>query len=152
MGSTAQLRVCKASSIQKILAPVRRQKGVGHTKLEEGELGARLQMNGFPRVILEGGVVSGDSLAAVHVDSGAHLSFTFPEAPPRRLVGGRAVAYLPGPLGAGPAGVHDAFGAGASNGRGDTHCRTPGRPPGACPPLGSGSSPFSITKRSSHRL
>ena len=50
-----------------VLAPVRAEEGVGHTKLEDGELGARLEVEGFPDVKLEGGVVSGDSLAAVHV-------------------------------------------------------------------------------------
>ena len=71
-------------------------------------------VEGFPDVKLEGGVISGDSFAAVHVDSGAHPFLTSPEAPPRRLLGACAVAYLPGPLGAGPPGVHDAFGAGAA--------------------------------------
>ena len=97
-----------------VLASVRRQKGVGHTKLEDGELGARLEVEGFLDVKLEGGVVSGDSLAAVHVDSGAHPFLTSPEAAPRRLVGGRAVADLPDPLREGPPGLHDAFGAGAA--------------------------------------
>ena len=97
-----------------VLAAVRAEEGVGHTKLEDGELGARLEVEGFPDVKLEGGVVSGDSLAAVHVDSGAHPFLTSPEATPRRLLGACAVADLPGPLGAGPPGVHDAFGAAAA--------------------------------------
>ena len=31
-----------------VLAPVRAEEGVGHTKLEDGELGARLEVEGFP--------------------------------------------------------------------------------------------------------
>ena len=94
-----------------VLAPVRAEEGVGHTKLEDGELGARLEVEGFPDVKLEGGVVSGDSLAAVHVDSGAHPFLTSPEATPRRLLGACAV---PDPLRAGPPGLHDCLAAGAA--------------------------------------
>ena len=97
-----------------VLAPVRAEEGVGHTKLEDGELGARLEVEGFPDVKLEGGVVSGDSLAAVHVDSGAHPFLTSPEATPRRLLGACAVADLPDPLRAGPPGLHDCLAAGAA--------------------------------------
>ena len=96
-----------------VLASVRRQKGVGHTELEDGELGPRLEVKGFPDVKLEGGVVSGDSLAAVDIDRSRHPFPLAPETPPRRLLGA-CVADLPGPLGAGPAGVHDAVGAGAA--------------------------------------
>ena len=97
-----------------VLAPVRAEEGVGHTKLEDGELGARLEVEGFPDVKLEGGVVSGDSLAAVHIDSGAHPFLTSPEATPRRLLGACAVADLPDPLRAGPPGLHDCLAAGAA--------------------------------------
>ena len=97
-----------------VLAPVRAEEGVGHTKLEDGELGARLEVEGFPDVKLEGGVVSGDSLAAVHVDSGAHPFLTSPEAAPRRLLGACAVTDLPGPLREGPPGLHDCLAAGAA--------------------------------------
>ena len=97
-----------------VLAPVRAEEGVGHTKLEDGELGARLEVEGFPDVKLEGGVVSGDSLAAVHVDSGAHPFLTSPKPTPRRLLGACAVADLPDPLRAGPPGLHDCLAAGAA--------------------------------------
>ena len=97
-----------------VLASVRAEEGVGHTKLEDGELGPRLEMNGFPDVKLEGGVVSGDSLPAVDIDRSRHPFPLAPETPPRRLLGACAATDLPGPLGAGPAGVHDAVGAGAA--------------------------------------
>ena len=97
-----------------VLAPVRRQEGVGHTKLENGELGPGLQVDGLPDVELEGGVVSGDSLSAVHVDSGAHPFLKSPEAAPRRLLGACAVTDLPGPLREGPPGLHDCLAAGAA--------------------------------------
>ena len=71
-------------------------------------------MDGFPDVKLEGGVVSGDSLTAVHVDSGAHPFLTSPEAAPRRLLGACAVTDLPGPLREGPPGLHDCLAAGAA--------------------------------------
>ena len=96
-----------------VLASVRRQKGVGHTELEDGELGARLEVKGLADVKLEGGVVSGDSLPAVDIDRSRHPFPLAPETPPRRLLG-TCVTDLPGPLGAGPAGVHDAVGAGAA--------------------------------------
>ena len=89
-------------------APVRAEEGVGYSELEHGELGARLQVEGFPDVHLEARIVPRDALPGVHVYGAAHLSFTTaPEASTRRLVGGRAVAYLPHPLRVGPPGVHD---------------------------------------------
>ena len=97
-----------------VLASVRAEEGVGHTELEDGELGARLEVKGLADVKLEGGVVSGDSLAAIHIDRCRHPFPFAPETPPRRLLGACAVTDLPGPLGAGPAGVHDAVGAGAA--------------------------------------
>ena len=96
-----------------VLASVRAEEGVGHTELEDGELGARLEVKGLADVKLEGGVVSGDSLAAIHIDRSRHPFPLAPETPPRRLLGA-CVTDLPGPLGAGPAGVHDAVGAGAA--------------------------------------
>ena len=97
-----------------VLASVRAEEGVSHTELEDGELGPRLEVKGLADVKLEGGVVSGDSLPAVDIDRSRHPFPLAPETPPRRLLGACAVTDLPGPLGAGPAGVHDAVGAGAA--------------------------------------
>ena len=83
-----------ASGVE-VLAPVRAEEGVGHTKLEDGELGARLEVEGFPDVKLEGGVVSGDSLAAVHVDSGAHPFLTSGSTRPCRPSTGRCCRSEP---------------------------------------------------------
>ena len=97
-----------------IEAAVRAEEGVGHAELQHREPGARLQVEGLPDVKLKRAIVTGCAFATVDVDRCRHPFLTPPEAPPRRLVGGRGVADLPGPVGAGPAGVHDPLGAGAA--------------------------------------
>ena len=89
-----------------VLASVRAEEGVGHTELEDGELGARLEVKGLADVELEGGVVPRDALSAIDIDRSRHPFPFAPETPPRRLVGG--LADLPHPLRVGqPAWVHD---------------------------------------------
>ena len=89
----------------KVPASVRGQEGVGDAKLEDRELGTRLEVEGFPDVEFEAAVVPRDSLPRVHIDCYRH-PFLTPETPPRRLLGG--LADLPHPLRVGqPPWVHD---------------------------------------------
>ena len=97
-----------------VLSPIGRQEGVGHPELEDGELGARLQVEGLPDVKLKRAIITCCAFATVDIDRRRHPFLTAEEAPARRLVGGRAVADLPGPLGAGPPRVHDPLRAGAA--------------------------------------
>ena len=115
MGSTAQLRVLQRliDPVQ-VLSPIGRQEGVGHPELEDGELGARLQVEGLPDVKLKRAIITCCAFATVDVDRRRHPFLTTEEAPSRRLLGGRAVRDLPRPLGAGPPRVHDPLHAGAA--------------------------------------
>ena len=91
---------------KKVPASVRGQEGVGDAKLEDRELGTRLEVQSLAQVVREAAVVSGSALPGVHVYGTTHLSSTAEQAPPRRLVGG--LADLPHPLRVGqPPWVHD---------------------------------------------